>query len=205
MFEIDLVSLILHVGYIGILLVILIENGILAGFFLPGDTLLLAVGALASAGSLDLGLVITYALIGAIIGNIIGYIIGKKYGRAVFSKETNRFFKKSYVERIEKFFQRFGKISVFLARFVPIVRTGIPTLAGIGKMNYRNFILLTIIGAVVWVVGVVMVGYVAGNLLPNINGLISIIFIGVSALTTIGIFKNDLAKLYSKIKKLVLG
>jgi len=145
--------------------VIFAECGILLGFFLPGDSLLFTVGLLVSQDKISYPLwfcclVLTVA---AIAGNACGYLIGLKAGPAVFQKENSRIFKQKYVERTHAFFESYGNRAIVLARFVPIVRTFITVMAGIGSMGFRRFMTYSTIGAVLWASGVTVLGYYLGQ------------------------------------------
>jgi membrane-associated protein len=145
--------------------VIFAECGILLGFFLPGDSLLFTVGLLVSQDKISYPLwfcclVLTVA---AIAGNACGYLIGLKAGPAIFQKENSRIFKKKYVDKTHAFFESYGNRAIVLARFVPIVRTFITVMAGIGSMGFRRFMIYSTIGAVLWACGVTVLGYYLGQ------------------------------------------
>jgi len=169
---------ILHTfGALGLFAIIFAESGLLFGFFLPGDSLLFAAGLLASQGRLAvldspfLNLVILSAgcLIAAVVGDQVGYQFGKRVGPALFRKSDSRFFRQEYVERARNFFAHHGPKAIVLARFVPIVRTFTPILAGVGKMDYRTFFRYNLAGGVLWAVGVTSAGYGLGKTFPGIE------------------------------------
>jgi membrane-associated protein len=156
---------------VGIALIIFAECGILLGFFLPGDTLLFVSGLLiASAAAGDAGIqihvvwFIGIVTIAAFIGNLVGYWIGHVVGPKVFHRKDAKFLKPEYVEKSEKFFERFGPITVMVARFVPIVRTVATVMAGVGRMNAKLFALYSAIGGAVWVTLVTVAGYFLGQI-----------------------------------------
>jgi membrane-associated protein len=146
-------------GEIGLWLIIFAETGLLIGFFLPGDSLLFTAGLLASQGHLDIALVVIGCFVAACIGTEVGYTIGARLGPRLFRRPDSRFFKQEYVERTKDFFDRHGPKTIVLARFVPIVRTFTPVMAGVGTMRRRTFSLYNVIGALLWTVGVTMLGY----------------------------------------------
>ena len=149
-------------GEIGLWLIIFAETGLLIGFFLPGDSLLFTAGLLASQGHLDIALVVIGCFVAACIGDQVGYTIGNRLGPRLFRRPDSRFFKQEYVERTKAFFDRHGPKTIVLARFVPIVRTFTPVMAGVGTMRRRTFSLYNVIGALLWTVGVTMLGYALG-------------------------------------------
>lgn len=145
--------------------IVFAETGLLVGFFLPGDSLLFTAGLLVATGALDVSLPLFALLIflAAFLGDQTGYLIGNKAGPAIFKRPDSRFFKQGYVERAHAFFERFGGRAVVLARFVPIVRTFVPVIAGVAKMPYRTFIMFNLLGALLWGVGVTMLGFWLGQ------------------------------------------
>jgi len=169
MFGIDLIELIKTVGYIGLFGIIFAESGLFIGFFLPGDSLLFTAGFLASQGFLNIWILIGLTFIGAVLGDSVGYWFGKKTGDKIFTKEESLFFKKDNIRKAEEFFKKHGAKSIVLARFVPIVRTFTPILAGVGTMHYKTFLTFNIIGGALWAIGVSLLGYFLGNLIPNVD------------------------------------
>jgi membrane-associated protein len=148
-------------------LIIFAETGLLLGFFLPGDSLLFTAGVLAGQGKLDLWLLLPGVFLGATLGSEVGYMIGDRIGPRVFSRPDSRFFKQEYVQRTHEFFERYGSKAIVLARFVPVVRTFMPVLAGVGKMDRKIYSLYNVIGALLWTVGVTMLGYALGDAIGN--------------------------------------
>jgi membrane-associated protein len=149
--------------------IIFSESGMLVGFFMPGDTLLLTAGAFAAQGKLPLATVIIIVAVAAIIGDNVGYEIGKRYGRQLFRKQDGLLFRQEYVQRAEKFYERFGTKTMLLAHFVPIVRTFAPVVAGIGHMNRLQFFIFDAIGDIAWATIVTLIGFWIGNKIPNID------------------------------------
>lgn len=153
-------------GLIGVLVIVFAESGLLIGFFLPGDSLLFTTGLLVTTGKLDtpLWLVCVLVALAAIIGDQVGYLFGRKVGPALFNRPDSRLFKQENVEKAHEFFEKYGPKSLILARFVPIVRTFTPIIAGVSRMNYRSFITFNIIGGVLWGVGVTLLGAGLGKI-----------------------------------------
>jgi membrane-associated protein len=142
-----------------------VETGLLVGFFLPGDSLLFTAGLLVATGTVHVNILLLAfaAFAAAFAGDQTGYLIGRKAGPAVFKKEDSRFLKRGYVDKAHGFFEKYGRRSVVLARFVPIVRTFLPVTAGVARMSYRSFIAFNAIGALLWGVGVTLLGYWLGR------------------------------------------
>lgn len=152
-------------GIIGLTLTIFAETGLLAGFFLPGDTLLFAAGFFAAQDRLDLWVTLIALFLAAVVGNMVGYEIGKRNGHKLFKKPDSILFHKDNIDKAQDFFKRHGGKTIILARFVPIVRTLSSPLAGMGHMDYRQFMVYNVIGALLWVPSLVLVGYWAGKVL----------------------------------------
>lgn len=169
MFGFDLATVIRTIGVIGVAAVVFTESGLLIGLFLPGDSLLFTAGFLASQGFLDIRWLVPACFLAAVAGDQVGYTFGARVGRALFQREDSRFFKKDYLHRTEQFFERHGGKAVVLARFVPIVRTCTPVVAGMGRMRYRRFVVFNVFGALFWAVGVTLSGYWLGSVIPGID------------------------------------
>jgi membrane-associated protein len=153
-------------GLAGLAVVLFAETGLLVGFFLPGDTLLLAAGILAAIARIHVPLweFLVCAPLAAILGNLVGYWIGYRTGPVVFDRPNSRMFKPEYVTRAQAFFDRFGMVTVLIARFVPIVRTVAPVMAGVGRMRRPSFVVASVVGAVLWADGLLLAGYWLGHL-----------------------------------------
>ena len=162
-------ELLVTFGTIGLFLIVFAESGLFFGFFLPGDTLLFTAGLFAARGDLSLPLILVGCFIAAVAGDQVGYLFGRRVGPALFRRPDSRLFKQEYVERAQAFFDRYGSKTIVLARFVPIVRTFAPILAGVGKMNYRTFVTFNLMGGLFWAVGVTLLGYFLGELIPDID------------------------------------
>ncbi|WP_372349976.1 DedA family protein [Streptomyces sp. KL116D] len=153
-------------GIWGLLLIVFAESGLLIGFFLPGDSLLFTTGLLITAGTLDFPLWGAVALIclAAVLGDQAGYVFGKKVGPSLFRRPDSKLFKQENVQKAHEFFEKHGPKSLVLARFVPIVRTFTPIIAGVSGMKYRSFITFNVIGGVLWGAGVTLLGSWLGNI-----------------------------------------
>lgn len=162
-------SLLATFGTIGLFAVIFAESGLLFGFFLPGDSLLFTAGLLASQGKLNLPVILVGCFVAAVAGDQVGYAFGRRVGPALFNRPESRFFKREHVERADQFFDRHGPKTIVLARFVPIVRTFAPILAGVGSMQYRKFVMFNVVGGLAWAVGVTLTGYALGETIPNVD------------------------------------
>jgi membrane-associated protein len=159
-------------------LVIFCETGLVVTPFLPGDSLLFAIGSLAAIGAMRVEFAIPLLMAAALTGDNTNYWIGRKAGPKVFSQEKSRLFNKKYLDRTNRFYDKHGKITVVLARFLPIIRTFSPFVAGIGRMTYRTFLLFSIMGALLWVTLFVLVGYFFGNI-PFIKEHFSLVILAL--------------------------
>jgi len=162
-------TIIKTLGLIGVLIIVFAETGLFFGFFFPGDSLLFTAGLLASQHLLNIEVLVIGAFICAVLGDSVGYWFGKKVGPKIFNKEDSIFFHKKHVEKAQNFYDKYGNKTIFLARFVPIVRTFAPIVAGVGQMKYKNFLTYNIIGGFIWTFGMVLGGYFLGEAIPNID------------------------------------
>lgn len=152
-------------GTLGILAIVFIESGLLVGFFLPGDSLLFTAGLLSAAGVLpDIWILLVTIPIAAIAGDQVGYAIGRKFGPPLFNRPDSRFFRREYVDKSAEFFEKHGPKTVVLARFVPVVRTFVPVMAGTSRMHYRTFVTYNVVGGLLWGAGVTALGYFLGQI-----------------------------------------
>ncbi len=165
--HLDPVTLVKTLGYVGVALFVFAESGILIGIFLPGDSLLFAAGLLAAAEYLSFWPLLVIVVMAAILGDSVGYWFGSRVGPSLFTREDSRFFKKEYVERTERFYKKYGGRAIILARFVPVVRSFAPILAGIGAMEYRTFVAYNVIGGFLWGAGTISLGYFLGSVIPD--------------------------------------
>ena len=175
----DLEALIKAVGYIGLFAIIFAETGLLVGFFLPGDTLLITAGLLIQRGDVDLSLWILIPLLiaAAISGDAVGYQIGKHTGRRIFNREDSRLFHRKHLERAEAFYEKHGGKTIILARFLAFIRTFAPTVAGAANMPYPKFAAYNVIGALLWVPSMTYLGYFFGATIPP--EYVDLFFIGL--------------------------
>jgi membrane-associated protein len=156
-------------GTIGILVIVFAESGLLIGFFLPGDSLLFTAGLLASQGHLSLPVLLIGCFIAAVAGDQVGYLFGRQVGPALFKRPDSRLFRKEHAERARAFFARHGAKTIVLARFIPVVRTFAPIVAGVGQMPYRTFVTFNIVGGLLWACGLLTLGYALGRSIPDID------------------------------------
>lgn len=176
-------------GLLGILAIVFAESGLLIGFFLPGDSLLFTAGLLTADGqyiTYPLWLVCLLVTIAAIAGDQVGYAFGRKVGPSLFRRPNSRLFKQENVLKAHEFFEKYGARSIVLARFVPIVRTFTPIVAGVSRMNYRTFVTYNVIGGVLWGSGVTVLGYFLGQI-PFVRDHIELILIAIVAVSVIPI------------------
>ena len=165
----DPATLIAWAGYVGLTAIIFTETGLLFGFFLPGDSLLVTAGLFASQGKLDvyqLGALLTVA---AIVGDSVGYAIGKATGPRIFSKPDSLLFNRKHLIRAQDFYAKHGGKTIIIARFMPIVRTFAPVVAGVGQMDYRRFITYNVVGGFLWVWSMLFTGYFLGRYIPGVD------------------------------------
>jgi membrane-associated protein len=174
-------------GTVGLLIIVFAESGLLIGFFLPGDSLLFTAGLLASQGVLNFPVVLVGCFLAAVTGDQVGYAFGARVGPALFRRPDSRVFKQEYVEKARKYFERYGAKTVVLARFVPVVRTFAPILAGVGTMPYRVFVTFNLMGAFLWAMGVTTLGYILGESIPNIDQYLLPVIMGIVALSLLPI------------------
>jgi membrane-associated protein len=177
---IDPQQLIRSFGTIGLFAIIFAESGLLIGFFLPGDSLLFTAGLFASRGDLNFPVILIGCFVAAVAGDQVGYAFGRKAGPSIFNRPNSRLFKQEHVRRADEFFETHGAKTILLARFVPVVRTFAPILAGVGSMKYRTFVVYNVMGGLIWAVGVTTLGYLLGDQIgaDNIDKyLLPIIFV----------------------------
>lgn len=154
-------------GLIGVIVIVFLETGFFFGFFLPGDSLLFTAGLLASKGYLPIAGLLIGVFVAAVIGDNVGYMFGKKVGPSLFVKEDSLLFDKKNIARAQHFYEKYGVRTIILARFIPIVRTFAPIVAGIGNMNYRTFVIYNVVGGFLWTVGLIGLGYGFGHVIPD--------------------------------------
>jgi len=167
----DVKALIQWAGVVGLTAIIFIETGLLVGFFLPGDSLLVTAGLLVSQQILDvniyfLGVLLTVA---AIVGDSVGYAIGRASGPRIFTREDSLLFNKKHLYRAHAFYEQHGGKTIVIARFVPIIRTFAPVVAGVAEMRYRDFILYNVVGGIAWIWSMLFTGYFLGQYIPGVD------------------------------------
>ncbi len=176
-------ELIRFVGQFGLPFIIFAETGLLVGFFLPGDSLLITAGLFAASGDLDIVTLLVTLLPAAILGNATGYWIGKRTGKALYNRPDSLLFRREHLRMTHEFYERHGGKTITLAQFMPILRTFAPVVAGIAEMGYRRFATYNVVGAILWVAGMTLGGYLLGNLIPDIQNRIHIVVAVVIALS----------------------
>ncbi len=181
--HLDLFTVIQTAGYLGLFAIIFAESGLFFGFFLPGDSLLFTAGLVASQGTLNIVLLIVLLAIGAILGDNVGYWFGAKVGSALFRREDSYFFRKKHLERTREFYARYGPRAVVFARFVPVVRTFTPILAGVGTMPYQTFLRYNLLGGLLWTSGITLLGYFLGGIIPNLESYLFPVVLGIIILS----------------------
>lgn len=171
-------------GHAILIAIVFAETGVMAGFFLPGDSLLVTAGLFAAQGHLNLIQLLVELSLAAIIGDSLSYSVGKRMGPKLFSKEDSLFFHKKHLLRAKRFYEKYGNKTIVIARFVPIVRTFAPVVAGVGEMDYRRFVTYNVLGGIAWVFSMVLVGYFLGKSIPNIDKhvhkiILAVIFLSI--------------------------
>jgi membrane-associated protein len=165
----DLIEVIKTIGYLGLFGIVFAESGLFFGFFLPGDSLLFTAGFLASQGFLNIWLATILVFVAAVVGDSVGYAFGKKIGPAIFKKQNSKFFNRENLIKAENFYEKYGSKTIIIARFIPIVRTFAPIIAGVSKMDYLKFIKYNIIGGFLWTFGLMFAGYFLGKTIPDVD------------------------------------
>lgn len=174
-------------GYILLVAIVFTETGLLVGLFLPGDSLLITAGLLAGAGVLNIWWLNVLVIAAAIAGDSTGYAIGVRLGPRIFTREKSLLFNPKHVERTQRFYEKYGPKTIVIARFVPIIRTFAPVLAGVGAMRYRRFLTYNVVGGIGWVASMTGAGYVLGQTVPNISKHMHVLVIVIIVLSCIPI------------------
>src|ERR1700691_3161037 len=156
-------------GTVLVCAIVFVETGMFVGFFLPGDSLLVTAGVFAGAGQLKLAYLLSLVTLCAIAGDQLGYFIGWRAGKSLYDRPDSRFFKKKHLERAHEFYETYGGKTIIFARFVPIVRTFCPPVAGAARMNYRHYLSYDIVGGIVWGGSMIFGGYFLGSVIPNVS------------------------------------
>jgi membrane-associated protein len=208
----DLVKLIETVGYVGLIFIIFAESGLFFGFFFPGDSLLLTAGLLASRGILDIRILLPTLFIAAVLGDNVGYWFGAKTGPKIFTRPNSLLFRRENLLKAHAFYEKHGGKTITLARWLPVIRTFAPIVAGAASMNYRRFVIFNLIGALVWAVGMTMLGYLLGVWFGTIEGvdryftLLVLAFFFIPGLPTlIHVWRDNKERLFELIRTRILG
>lgn len=157
--------------YVGLVFIVFAETGLAAGFFLPGDSLLVVAGLFAATGKLNLAILLSTLFVAAVVGDTVGYYTGAKIGPRIFKKQESFFFKPSHLQKAHAFYEKYGGKTIVIARFVPFVRTFAPIVAGAAEMPYRSFIFFNVLGGFLWVFSMILSGYFLGSLLSSKFGI----------------------------------
>lgn len=174
-------------GYVLLVAIVFAETGLLIGCFLPGDSLLITAGLLAAAGHLNIWWINALLMAAAIIGDSVGYAIGARLGPRLFTREKSLLFNPKHVERTHRFYEKYGPKTIVIARFVPIIRTFAPVLAGVGVMEYRRFLTYNVLGGIGWVASMSWAGYLLGQAVPNISKHMHLVVIVIIVLSCVPI------------------
>ena len=174
-------------GYAVLVAIVFVETGLLIGFFLPGDSLLITAGLVAATGTLNIWWLNLLLIVAAVVGDSVGYTIGWRAGPRLFTRPKSLLFNPRHVERTRAFYARHGAKTIVIARFVPIVRTFAPVVAGVGQMEYRRFLFYNVAGGIGWVTSMTWAGYLLGQTVPNISEHIHVVVLIVIVLSLIPI------------------
>ncbi len=174
-------------GYIGLFAIVFSETGLLVGFFLPGDSLLVTAGLFAARGQLDIAVLVPLLCVAAILGNSSGYLIGRKAGQALYNRPQSRWFRRDHLIKTHEFYEKYGGITIVLAQFMPFARTFAPVVAGVAEMKYRRFASFNVGGAILWISSMTLLGFFLGRSIPGIEKRIEyviaiVIFVSISPL-----------------------
>ncbi|MBM3423600.1 MAG: VTT domain-containing protein [Chlorobi bacterium] len=183
-------ELILWGGYVLLFAIVFAETGLFAGFFLPGDSLLITAGLIAASGKLDIVAVIATLSCASVLGDTTGYLIGRQLQKSLFSKQETIFFHREHLKKTEAFYEKHGAKTVFLARFVPVVRSFAATLAGVAGMPYRIFLFYSVSGAVLWVLCFTLTGYYIATLFPEVVGYLHVVIMAGIVLIVISAIRH---------------
>lgn len=186
----ELIPLIKLVGYPGLFTVVFLESGVFFGFFLPGASMLFTAGLLASQGVFNVWILIPLLTLAAILGDSAGYWFGARVGVKLFERKDSRFFRQEHLKRAKDFYEHHGVLAIVLARFLPIIRTFAPIVAGIVQMRYRTFLIYNIAGALLWGAGVTFTGYYLGEKIPSIEKYLTLIVALIIVATCIPLLRE---------------
>lgn len=188
--DLNLTSIIQFVGYPGLFTAVFLESGVFFGFFLPGASMLFTAGLLASQGIFDIWVLIPLLTLAAILGDNAGYWFGAKVGYRLFLRPDSRFFRQDHLKRAKDFYDRHGFLAIVLARFIPIIRTFAPIVAGVVRMRYRVFVVYNIAGALLWASGVTFLGFYLGEKIPGVETYLTPIITVIIIVTCIPLVRE---------------
>jgi len=198
----DVEALVRIGGLMALIAIVFVETGLFVGFFLPGDSLLVTAGLFAARGDLSLWSIFLFVSLAAIVGDTVGYTIGARTGPKIFTREDSLLFHKKHLITTKEFYDRYGGVTIIIARFMPIVRTFAPLVAGVGGMEYRRFVFYNVAGGIGWVVSMTSIGYFLGKAVPGIDRHIDVVIAVVIFLSLLpGIIK--LARERWKVRRTV--
>ncbi len=186
--------LLVNFGYAAVFFIVFAESGLFVGFFLPGDSLLFTAGLLASRGFFDIGFLLFGVIVSAVFGDQVGYWAGKKFGRGFFVKPGDFFRNPDHILRAEEFYRKHGKKAIFYARFFPVVRTFAPIAAGVGNMDYADFVKYNILGGFVWSCFFVLGGYFIGSIIPDSEKYFTMIVLAIILISLVPFAKELLGR-----------
>jgi len=191
-------ELIRLVGFYGLILIVFAETGLLVGFFLPGDSLLITAGLFAARGDFDYAMLLLALIPAAIVGNATGYYIGHRTGKTLYSRPDSLLFRREHLRMTHEYYEKHGGKTIILAQFIPILRTFAPVVAGVGEMGYRQFATYNVVGAILWVGSMLTAGYLLGNAIPNIESRIHYV---VAVVIFISLLPPGIALLKQRLRK----
>jgi len=185
----SLEELVIWGGYFGLFMIVFVETGLLIGFFLPGDSLLVTTGLLIASGKvpLDMWTINILLSVAAITGDTVGYWIGAKAGRALYNRPDSRWFRRDHLLKTREFYEEYGGVTIVLARFIPFARTFAPVVAGIAGMKYTRFLAFNVVGGIGWIVSMTSLGYFLGRTIPGIEHNVEYIIVAVVLLSILPI------------------
>ena len=191
-------ELIRLVGFYGLIVIVFAETGLLVGFFLPGDSLLITAGLFAARGDFDYAMLLLALIPAAIIGNATGYYIGHRTGMTLYTRPDSLLFRREHLQMTREYYEKHGGKTIILAQFIPILRTFAPVVAGVGEMGYRQFATYNVVGAILWVGSMLTAGYMLGNAIPNIESRIHYV---VAVVIFISLLPPGIALLKARLRK----
>jgi len=191
-------ELIRLVGFYGLIVIVFADTGLLVGFFLPGDSLLITAGLFAARGDFDYAMLLLALIPAAIIGNATGYYIGHRTGMTLYSRPDSLLFRREHLQMTHEYYEKHGGKTIILAQFIPILRTFAPVVAGVGEMGYRQFATYNVVGAILWVGSMLTAGYMLGNAIPNIESRIHYV---VAVVIFISLLPPGIALLKARLRR----